>query len=184
MIASTTQTILYIAMSKDGFIAGKGGDLSFLDSVQIAGEDYGYHAFLASVGAIVVGRKTYETVLNMGYPYHPDKPVYVLTRTPQTSHHENLHFHSGDVNTLIKTLRASGSGNIYCDGGAETAKHLLAANCIDRIILSVVPTLLKEGVELFHQGQVPQPFTRIESTHFKSGLIQHVFEHGVQHSQQ
>ncbi|MFT7346126.1 MAG: dihydrofolate reductase, partial [Cryomorphaceae bacterium] len=73
--------ILYISCSLDGFIAKPGDDLSFLDKVQVEGEDYGYHDFISSVDAVIVGRKTYDWVIGQGYEYpHKDKESYIITR--------------------------------------------------------------------------------------------------------
>ena len=54
-----TKVILYIAISEDGFIAGAGDNLDFLNTVQqVEGEDYGYAQFLNSIDVVLVGRKT------------------------------------------------------------------------------------------------------------------------------
>ena len=84
----TNKTILYISMSKDGFIAQENDNLDFLNdfnNFQLGGEDYGYSDFIDSVESIVVGKKTYEKVLSMNYPYHEDKKVYVITRSLKQS---------------------------------------------------------------------------------------------------
>ena len=57
------KTIVYIAMSVDGYIAGPNDDLSFLNAVQVAGEDYGYHQFMSGVETVILGRKTYDWVM-------------------------------------------------------------------------------------------------------------------------
>ena len=57
------EVILYIAISEDGFIAGAGENLDFLNMVQVEGEDYGYAQFLNSIDVVLVGRKTYEKVI-------------------------------------------------------------------------------------------------------------------------
>lgn len=171
------ETILYIAMSQDGFIAGEDGDLSFLEPMHLPGEDYGYSAFLQTVGSIVVGRKTYQTVLDMGVPYHPDLPVHILTRQPLGAldgealnpRHSYRH---GPLPDLIQHLKTQYNGNIYCDGGAELAHSLLHAHLIDRIILSVVPSTLNAGVPLFPQGHIPVSFSCIRRHTFPSGLVQ------------
>lgn len=72
---------VFVGTSLDGFIARPGGELDFLPAG--GGEPHGYEAFFASVDAVVIGRKTYETVLTFdGWPYG-GKPVFVLsTRAP------------------------------------------------------------------------------------------------------
>jgi dihydrofolate reductase len=81
-------------MSQDGFISGENDNLNFLNEYQVKGEDYGYANFLSSIDSIVVGRKTYEKVLAMSYPYHNDKMVFVITRSSKESKSKNLSFYN------------------------------------------------------------------------------------------
>ena len=52
---------VFIGTSVDGFIARVDGTLDFLPPG--GGEPHGYIEFMASVDAIVIGRKTFDTVL-------------------------------------------------------------------------------------------------------------------------
>ena len=52
---------VFIATSVDGFIARSNGEIDWLP--EGGGEPHGYDEFIASVDAIVIGRKTFETVL-------------------------------------------------------------------------------------------------------------------------
>jgi dihydrofolate reductase len=45
----TPKSVLYIAMSLDGFIAKPNDDLSFLSIVAKLGEDYGYSEFIKNL---------------------------------------------------------------------------------------------------------------------------------------
>jgi dihydrofolate reductase len=171
------KTILYIAMSEDGFIAGDNDNLDFLNNFQVKDEDYGYSKFMNSVEFIVVGRKTYDKVISMGYPYHKDKQVFVITRVPKESpQNETLTFYNGAIAALIGQLKASsGNKHIYCDGGAALANHMIDLNLIDQMILSVVPTKLNRGTLLFKKGCVPNHFELKDALTFKSGLIQYTY---------
>ena len=65
---------LYIASSVDGYIAGPNDDLSFLNPMQVEGEDYGYYDFINSIDTVITGRKTYEWVKTQGIEIpHPEK---------------------------------------------------------------------------------------------------------------
>ena len=173
------KVILYIAISQDGFIAGEDDSLDFLNTVQMAGEDYGYAKFIESIEAVVVGRKTYEKVISMGYPYHEDKEVYVITRSHTASNEKNLHYYHKDLSELIAYLKRTTKKNIYCDGGAQLAKHLIDQNQIDQIILSVVPLRLNTGTLLFEKGEVPSTFKLNSSVEFQSGLIQNTYTKAI-----
>ena len=54
---------VFIASSLDGCIARSDGRIDWLSAVEVEGEDYGYSAFFESVDTVVLGRKTYDTVL-------------------------------------------------------------------------------------------------------------------------
>ncbi len=170
----TPETILYIAMSDDGFIAGKNDNLDFLNEYQVEDEDYGYSKFIKSVAHIVVGRKTYEKVLSMGYPYHEDKEVYVITKSSRPSSNK-LRFYNKHLDTLIEKLIEKKTGNIYCDGGAILAQDLISLNLIDKIILSIIPVKLHEGTLLFPKGIIPPQFQRVDKKKFPSGLNQYTY---------
>jgi dihydrofolate reductase len=77
-----TRASVFIGTSVDGFIARPNGDIDFLPAG--GGEPHGYEEFFASVDTIVIGRKTFETVLTMGpWPYGT-KRVVVLSSRPIT----------------------------------------------------------------------------------------------------
>src|SRR5207245_3083016 len=78
MIAS-----VFVGTSLDGFIARLDGGLDWLP--EGGGEDHGYPEFLATVDALVIGRKTYETVLGFGAWPYGDRPVFVLSTRPLAS---------------------------------------------------------------------------------------------------
>lgn len=70
---------VFIATSLDGYIADLNGFVDFLyDYPDTEGEDMGYQAFIASIDALVMGRKTFETVLgfDVDWPSRFFKPRY------------------------------------------------------------------------------------------------------------
>jgi len=87
-----SKCILYIAISEDGFIASEGNNIDFLNDYMIEGEDYGYGEFINSVGSIIVGRRTHDTVKSRGFPCREDKRVFVVRRNSKDSASENLMF--------------------------------------------------------------------------------------------
>ena len=74
---------VYIATSFDGFIARRDGSIDWLNEAHALvpeGEDCGFRAFMDSVDAPIMGRKTYEQVLSFGQWLYGKTPVVVLTR--------------------------------------------------------------------------------------------------------
>ena len=166
---------LYIAMSEDGFIAGEGDDLSFLNTEQREGEDFGYAEFLEGISTVMVGRRTYDVVRDMGHVYHPNKQVFVVTRSavPSPDDPPSLHRWSGDLVQLVATLRFEEGSGIYCDGGAQLAGKMMQLGLIDEMILTVFPTRLERGVVLFPEGRIPPEFQEVGVRTYFSDLIQY-----------
>src|SRR2546427_427485 len=70
---------VFVGTSVDGFIARPNGDLDWLPAG--GGEPHGYDEFIASVDAIVIGRKTFEKGLTFGAWPYGDKRVVVQSES-------------------------------------------------------------------------------------------------------
>jgi dihydrofolate reductase/RimJ/RimL family protein N-acetyltransferase len=164
--------ILYIAMSLDGYIAKPNDDLSFLSIVQQEGQDYGYADFVKTVDAVIVGRKTYDKVISMGFEFpHADKDAYIITRTARPSI-GSVKFYTGDLKSLVDKLKSENGKNIFCDGGAEIVNELLKLDLIDEFIISVIPVLVGNGTKLFKDGRPEQKTELVSVKSFEKGLTQ------------
>ena len=156
----------------DGYIAKPNDDLSFLDRVQIDGEDYGYNDFIASVDTVLIGRKTYDWVMRQVDVFpHADKETYVITRTCMPPK-DNITFYDGNIGELILNLKNKSGKNIFCDGGAEIANELFNEKLFDELIISIIPVILGNGVRLFIDGTPEQNLQLISSKAYLSGLVQ------------
>jgi dihydrofolate reductase len=160
-------------MSLDGFIATSDDDLSWLSSVEEPGEDYGYQSFTQNVDTYLVGRKTYDKIVEMTgtFPQAETMEYYVLTRQ-DLPNRKNLHFYNGDVPGLVRGLKAQSGKDIYCDGGGETVKVLMEHDLIDEYIISIIPLILGNGKRLFHGGTPFLPVELQSSRQFPKGLVQ------------
>jgi len=169
---SKRNVILYIAASLDGCIAGPDDDLSFLEAMQLEGEDYGYQAFVESIDTVILGRRTFMWVKNKTGTFpHLDKDTYVITRK-QCGSEDGVTYWPGSIRKLVDELQSKPGGNIYCDGGAAVVNEMLRTGCIDEIILSVVPVILGDGIRLFHEGIPASSLVLLSSQSFASGLVQ------------
>jgi dihydrofolate reductase len=163
--------ILYIAMSLDGYIATKDDNIDFLSRVESPGEDFGYASFSSSVDTIIWGRRTFDKVLTFGGELpHKDKAVYVISRN-RTGEHEHVQF-KNDVVKLVNELKSREGKNIYCDGGGEIVFELLKHRLFDRLIVSVIPHLLGDGIRLFKSGFETHELLLKQSVSYPSGLVQ------------
>jgi dihydrofolate reductase len=162
---------VFIATSVDGFIARKDGGLDWLPSD--GGEPHGYDEFFTSVDAVVIGRKTFETVLGFqSWPYGT-KPVIVLsTKLAQLNVPEGAvcEVMSGSPTHVVSRLAERGVTHVYVDGGA-TIRGFLDAGLIEDVTITRVPVLLGEGVPLF--GALPKDIRlqHLGTRSYASGLV-------------
>jgi dihydrofolate reductase len=166
--------VLFISMSLDGFIATKNHDLSWLSVVERKGEDYGYQEFNKSVDTYIVGRKTYDTVLNLTngtFPPAEKHQCFVVTRKKRENKN-GVTFYTGDIEMLISGLKNEKGKNIYCDGGGQLVKFLMEKNLIDEYRISVIPLILGSGIRLF-KGETPRIHLKaLPCKQYASGLVQ------------
>jgi dihydrofolate reductase len=139
---------VFIATSVDGFIARTNGDLDWLPAG--GGEEHGYDAFIASVDALVIGRKTFETVLTFGAGPSGGTPVYVLSTGAHWPPLPSGLWWSGwqAPAEIVSQLTARGVRHAYVDGGI-TIQRFLQAGLIQRLTISGCAVLLGEGIPLF-----------------------------------
>jgi dihydrofolate reductase len=167
---------VFIGTSVDGFIARANDDLDFLPAG--GGEPHGYNEFIASVDAIVIGRKTFEKVLTFGdWPYG-DKRVVVLSSRPidlSVVRGGVVEQMAGQPAEIVAQLAARGVHHLYVDGGV-TIQRFLRAGAIQRLIITRVPVLIGEGVPLFGALAHDIRLRHIATRHFPSGLVQSEYE--------
>ena len=163
--------ILYIAMSLDGFIAKRDDNIAVLSMVEIPSEDYGYADFLQSIDTVIWGRRTFDKVLSFGDGVpHKDKKVYVISAT-KTGKVEHAEYCTNAVD-LVRSLQQKEGKDIYCDGGAEVVFDLLRNQLFDRLIISIIPHLLGDGIRLFKNLDIEQHLQLKRSISYPSGLVQ------------
>lgn len=148
---------VFLAVSLDGFIAREDGSIDWLERAQgevAPGDDLGYAAFFAGVDALVMGRRTFDTV--RGFPSWPygDRRVVVCSRGPVAippALGPQVTASSASPADLLVALRAEGVGHVYVDGG-ETIRRFLAADLVDELTITTIPVLLGRGRPLFGPG--------------------------------
>jgi dihydrofolate reductase len=162
------QRSVFIATSLDGYIARPDGGLDWLGVVERRGEDYGYAAFAATYDVLVMGRRTYDTVLGFdAWPYL-GKRVIVMTHRPLVSRHGEEAF-DGSAEALVHRLAAEHARRLYIDGGV-VIRQFLAAGLVDDLTISIIPIVLGAGIPLF--GGTEHGLTLEGVERFESGLVQ------------
>ncbi|ALG29291.1 MULTISPECIES: dihydrofolate reductase family protein [Glutamicibacter] len=150
----------YVGASVDGFIADGSKDAHwFTTFAQQPGVKKHFDQFFESVGAVVIGGKTYADIARevaegrMEWKFG-DKPVWVFT------HHElptlpdtDLTFIRGEFGFWSRDIaRSAGAGDVWIVGGADVAGGFVEAKILDELIVVTVPVVLGEGTSIFGRG--------------------------------
>lgn len=144
-------SIYYTACSLDGFIAGSGHTLDWLLSRDHDPEGpQSFGAFVADVGASVMGANTYEWLLQHGggSATADGPPTWVMThRTFAPS--EGVHFTSDPVPEVhARLLEAAGGRNIWLVGGGELVGQFHDVRLLDEVHVQYAPATLGAGMPL------------------------------------
>jgi dihydrofolate reductase len=166
---------VFVGTSLDGFIARADGRYDFLPPG--GGEPHGYNEFIATVDALLIGRKTYEAVLALAAWPYGDKPVYVLssgalTHIPEVARVERL---AGEPAQIAALLAARGHRHVYVDGGL-TIQGFLNAGLVQRITITRVPVLIGSGIALFGATMRDITLRHITTQQYASGLVKSEYE--------
>lgn len=169
---------VFIAISLDGFIARRDGDIEWLLQRDDPAEDHGYPAFIADKDMIVMGRGSYEKVLTLDtWPY--DRPVLVLSKqlasepVPEALRGK-VRFSDGSPRSAMAELAARDVRRVYVDGG-QVVQSFLRDGLIADMVITTVPVLIGSGRPLF--GTLPKDIdlSLVSSRSFPSGLVQSTY---------
>lgn len=151
--------LLYsVTMSLDGFIAGPGGDMSWL--TDYLGPNPLVDDLIGRIGALLVGARTfrgddpYRGTERAGKAFGGgwEGPQVVLTHHVPADPVPGITFAPGIGEAI--TAAAAAAGDRYVNVlGASTARQCLEAGALDEVLVLVAPVLLGDGVRLFdHPG--------------------------------
>jgi dihydrofolate reductase len=164
--------VLYsVTMSVDGFIAGPGGDMSWL--TEHLGPNPTVDEFVGQIGALLVGNRTfrgddpYKGTTKEGKPFGGGwtGPQFVLTHHAPDSAVPGVTF-VGDLESGVAAAKAAAGDKYVNVLGANTARQCLDAGVLDEILVLIAPVLLGDGVRLFDRpGGANVKLERLSLTH-------------------
>ncbi|GAA4577713.1 dihydrofolate reductase family protein [Planotetraspora kaengkrachanensis] len=156
--------VLYKSMSLDGFVAGpdigaehpmgKGGmrlhEWMFTDQPDPRDKEV-LASMSASVGAVVVGRRTFD----VGLPHWQDTPypapTVVLThrsRDELVMRSATFTFVTDGIEAALKTARDAAGDKDVIVMGAQTGRQFLRGGLLDELLINLVPVVLGSGSRL------------------------------------
>ncbi|MCC2033939.1 dihydrofolate reductase family protein [Microbacterium sp. BWT-G7] len=168
-------TVLYMSMSLDGYIAGPnetdvnglgdgGGRLHEWVFPPEGGVNSRIVEEFMATGAVVAGRGTFEPAEGWHGDHHDGVPIWVLSRRaiPGWASDMSAVHYTNDIEAAFREARDAASGKDVLVHGAATAQRALAAGLLDQIEIHLIPVLLGEGRRLFeHLGSQHRELERL-----------------------
>ena len=157
--------LLYSAtMSLDGFIAGPGGDMTWMAELPGTGPHEVADGLWKQIGALLTGARTYfgndpnaDTDHEGAFGGLWSGPEFVLTHNPPAKAAPDVTFVT-DLHEAVaaaKKAAKNAAGDRYVNVlGADVAAQCLAAGLLDEILVFVAPVLLGAGTPLFRGSRV------------------------------
>jgi dihydrofolate reductase len=165
-------------MSLDGFISDTHGGVDWLTGQDASNNDIvSYNNFLSKIDTVIMGYNTYRQIITElspnEWPYKGMKS-YVLTHR-NIEQKDQIIFVNCNVIELVSELNKNGGKNIWICGGAEIVNQLMKDDVIDKYIITIIPTILGDGIRLFEKGNKEIRLQLIKSE-TSNGMIELVYK--------
>ncbi|MGE4055242.1 MAG: dihydrofolate reductase family protein [Vicinamibacterales bacterium] len=175
MSTSRATITLHVVSSLDGFIARHDNSVSWLESPADAYEkgvsEDSTGEGLEAIDCFVLGSRTYEHALELGWPYG-DTPTVVLTHRELPSTRKSVEFYSGDLKRLVDETLAPRYRTAWLVGGAMLCQDFLRLGLVDEIRLSIAPVLLGDGLSLFGSSNPESRWRLKDVVAYKTGFVE------------
>ena len=148
-----SRTSYFTATTLDGFIADEEDSLAwlFVQGEKDPSHRFGYDTFISTVGAIVMGRTTYEWLVahlaRTGEPWPYAMPAWVMTHADLAPlEGADIRFASGDAAVVHAEMAAvAGDQDLWVVGGGDLVGQFADAGLLDEVIVQIAPVTLGAG---------------------------------------
>jgi dihydrofolate reductase len=175
---------IHMVSSLDGIIAKKDNSVSWFETsdhydkgVEITKQDA--EEFLKTIDCYVMGARTYEHALELSKSYgwvYGDVPTIVVSHRDLPVNKPNIEIYSGDLHKLVNEKLKPKYKNVWVVGGAMLSKDLITLKLADEIRLSILPTILGEGLLFFDQVGLEQALHLKDTKAYKNGMVELCYE--------
>ena len=165
-----TATVVYsAAVSLDGYIATEEGGVDWLHAMHVKGEGYGLAEFRRSIDGILMGSRTYEHALKMGFDGNFGSKCWIFSKRPLKV--KGATVTAASPREVVATLPDHVVHRAWLMGGGELASSFLADGLIDEVSIAVMPIVLGSGIPLFNRLPRTVLLELVESKTYRGGAL-------------
>ena len=163
-----------LAVTLDGFVCRPDGAVDYLDKYPLEGFDF--DAWAARVGALVMGRTTYQQTIGWGWTWG-DRPTLVLTSATDLPIPDgaDITFRSAPTGEAIAEFAAATDQRLWVFGGGNVVTAGLLSGVVDTLDITVVPEAIGQGVPLFTEP-FSGPLRPLATVPFENGAVRLVYD--------
>ncbi len=171
---NNSDVVACLAVTMDMYIARTDGSFDYLAAYPMPGFDF--DAWTDQCGALIMGRKTYEVLLNDDWAWG-DRPTMVLTSklSLPIPAGANVVFSSAPTAEAVREFSAVTPKRLWVFGGGDVVTTAMLGGAIDVLDIVVMPEALGSGIPLFTEP-IKRPMRLTEATPFEDGVVRLVYE--------
>jgi dihydrofolate reductase len=140
---------LYAATSLDGFVADTEGDTAWL--VPFQDRLFTETGFMSEIGAVILGRRTFDFMQAFAdWPYAGKRAYVVTSNAPWNLPDGAVFVRSGGIAAAVQAAREETGKDIWIVGGAMTMQSAIDGGLVDIVEICIVPVMLGRGLSMLN----------------------------------
>jgi len=163
-----------LAVTLDGFVCRPDGAVDYLENYSI--DDFDFAAWAGRIGALVMGRTTYEQTIGWGWEWG-DRPTLVLTSATDLPVPDgaDVTFQSAPTASAIAEFSAATPKRLWVFGGGKVVTAALRGGVVDTLDLTVMPEAIGAGIALFPEA-FSGPMRPLSVVPYDNGAVRMVWD--------
>lgn len=156
-----------VVMSLDGYIAGPKGEADWITM----DPDFDFTAIFSQFDTILVGRRTFETMVAARRVSMPGMKTMVFSRTLRQENYPEVAIVTNDQKGVLAALKASPGKDIWLFGGGSLFRSLAEDGLVDTVEVRIIPILLGGGVPLSPDSKSRIKLALISHKVYRTGIV-------------